>query len=239
MDSKFLLILPSSVHRLVEEIEDFAGMEIAVKANPYPILSDSSNPLCLMCKTDHECGEIYYRDEKRINPQHLLHEILHIYRYWVKMVPKMMPRNRIASNYGLFERIDNALEHLIIVPKEIEYGFEMNYSYWNENYSFYWSQYPWRGSDYWTRKFNCYMGWLSTTYLTNDQKLKLIAEGYLKHESLLDKATKFGKKVNKEMTESKQHAVLTVSKYVNIPSKEIDLVVFDIRNKKQIISRLD
>ena len=62
MDSRFLLVL-SSVQRLVDEIEDFAGMEIVVKANPYPLLSDSSNPFCLMCKTTHECAEIYYRNK--------------------------------------------------------------------------------------------------------------------------------------------------------------------------------
>lgn len=51
------------------------------------------------------------------------HEVLHIHRFYVEGVPKLVLRNQTRGNRGLAENftdIDNALEHLVIIPQELQ-----------------------------------------------------------------------------------------------------------------------
>ena len=111
----------------MNEIENFAKREIQVELDPRPVSPTEPNPDRPASQTNHNRATIFIRSEESFQPQGILHELLHIHRYWVEAVPQVMPakgdRNTDES-WRITSQIENTLEHLVIVPREADYGFE-------------------------------------------------------------------------------------------------------------------
>lgn len=71
------------------------------------------------------------RDGFPVMAQGVTHELLHIERYWMEHVPQLYPADR--RNWKNCAQMENALEHLVIVPREADYGFDPH-RHWNETY---------------------------------------------------------------------------------------------------------
>ncbi len=123
MQPKYLHLLGDAVKQFVLEVEQDCGMPIDVFEesslnNTGPLgkgrLEVSIEPyrLRIFAPTNGYFPEGAVR-----------HEVLHIHRFYVEGVPKLVLRNQTRDNRDLAENftdIDNALEHLVIIPLELQ-----------------------------------------------------------------------------------------------------------------------
>ena len=82
--------IPANVRAFLDKIEDFAGLEITFTRNPRPVSPTDPNPDGPASMTWEHRATILLRTED-IDPQGILHELLHIHRYWVEGIPQIMP----------------------------------------------------------------------------------------------------------------------------------------------------
>lgn len=123
MDPKYFDALPADIRSLIDQIEGVSRTEIAVTPDPKRIDT-------LGCHI--ECGgaEILIPPNEYFPPGAVLHELLHIKRIYLDGVPRIVFCNdcndyeddlpkEMRLRSGLVA-VDNNLEHLVIVAKEIE-----------------------------------------------------------------------------------------------------------------------
>ena len=172
-------------------------------------------------------------------PAHgILHELLHVQRYWVEGVPQVMPiKDAPDNNWGVTSEIENCLEHQIIVPREADYGIEP-YSYWNRTEEILWERYPWPDiSEPFARRKVCLLGWLSVCRLVTDERVRSHAEFCLHEEGMLAEAERFRKKIFKTI-HHKPSALSAAVRFLRIPRKDVLLVYMDVRNRQRVAKKI-
>lgn len=233
MDHFFRSQLPASVAALVDQIESYASRELLVAVDARPVSPTDPNPDRLAAEVTERTATIYIRSRESFPPHGVLHELLHIERFWVQGIPQVLPvQDPDGDRLTITSSIENALEHLIIVPRESEYGFEP-YGYWNETERRLWSGYPWPSlTSAWARRKNALLGWLTITNLVNDPSVKAHAEECLAKEGLLDEAHKFAHRIAQSLG-SKPRAISTVLRFLKIPFSDVDLVRFNVLQERR------
>lgn len=225
--------LPVKVQRLVDDLERFADLEIGVKVDPNPVSTTDPNPDRLAADITQHHATILLRSEDDFPPHSVLHELLHVHRWWIERVPQVMPIKGSQDSddrWSVTSQIENALEHLVIVPREADYGFDP-FQYWNDTAKTIWGWYPWPDvTDPWARRKNCLLGSLSSAFLVNDVGVKQSAERCLREEGLLAESQRFTKKIGTVMN-SKPHAVSAVLRFLKIPFEDVRLVGFDVKSR--------
>lgn len=125
MDAYYLNKLPSEIRDLVFSIEKQANIEIMVEID--------SKRTRLACKSYITHAKIFIPNEGHFAPGSVLHELLHIRRFCVENVPKIVICD--GCNSPIWEDnlkvLDNQIEHLFIVQEEIKAQNERK-SYWKE-----------------------------------------------------------------------------------------------------------
>ena len=115
MERRFLSLLPEVLQKVVAEAESLAGSSVVVRSGDAASEFDD-----IELRPRDEAGiahaVISYRGDS-ITPCALVHEVLHIKRYWLDNVPVL--RSPANSRFGFEARlIEELLEHLVIVPEE-------------------------------------------------------------------------------------------------------------------------
>ena len=234
-------VLPEASLELLREIEDFAGLEIAFERRDEPAVPNLPNPDAPAARVSHDGATIsVYKDV--ITPSGMTHELLHIYRYWVEAVPQVMPKKDKGGSadngrWATTSSIENALEHLVIVPREEEYGV-YDEEFWNDISRANWGKYPWPdNNDPWSRRKDCLIGWLSCMEIVTDEAVRDLAKDCLVKEGLLSEAQNFHGKILKTLM-NKPKALSAVMRFLKIPFNEVLLVTFDIRKRERIYAEL-
>ena len=231
MEKKYLTQLPAQTSLLVEEIEDYSGKWLEVRPNPYPISGANPNPLGLACMVDERSARIYIRSEA-VDPHAFTHELLHIHRYWVRKVPQVLPVNDPAGiRVKVTSSIENAIEHLVIVPEEEQFGFEP-FAYWNETCRANWERFEPQNMEKFAIKKNCLLGWLSISGLVTDPDVARKAQGIIKKQGFLQKAQQMAFKVRRTV-DSKEKQIRCVVDCLGISRAEVKLVYFDPRSTQR------
>ncbi len=118
MKQEYINRLPQDICLLVQEIEYHIDSEIYVKV-------DESRPQILACEVDKHGATILTPMCDHFPEESVLHELLHIRRFCVNNVPRIVVCDSFQNWTPELEtdltHLDNNLEHLIIVPEEIEY----------------------------------------------------------------------------------------------------------------------
>lgn len=229
MHTFFKAQLPSDIAALVERIESFATREIAVEVDTRPVSPTSPNPDSLIARVTPTEAAILLRSREIFPPHDVLHELLHIERMWVERVPQLVPIHPHNTRRMIATDIENALEHLVIVPREANYGFDP-YPYWNETSRRNWAEFPWPAmNDPWWRRKACLLGWLTVFYLVNDPEIKTHVEGCLRKEGLLDEARRFSTRIGEKL-DSKPHAQSAVLRFLQIPKTDFVSVRIEVKN---------
>jgi len=231
MEKKIKLSLPSNIQRLVDEIENFAGCEIQLRPNSSPLIKTKQDVIgCTASETE---AIIYFYREEALIPQAVLHELLHIYRYWVEQVPQVLPVDiENEDRISVTSQIENSFEHLVIVPQEEIYGFDP-FPYWNETFRKFWAEFEAKPENSWVKRKNDLLGWLPVHFLANDPTVKEVAKNGLRREGLLHEAERLALKIEKVL-DDKPQAVAVITRFLKIPRNEARLVYMDIRNRKRI-----
>lgn len=236
MKDDVLSSLPVSVRALFREIEDFARLPIGIEKNTHPPSSIDPNPQSPATEVSHDKATIYLRTIKT-DSQGILHELLHIYRYWVEKIPRLIPVSNDNNNWGITSGIENDLEHLIIVPKEADYGYEP-YSHWNYIVSANWSKYPWPDMTApFARRRNCLLSWLYCANLVTDQKVREHVKACLENEGLFAEAERFRKKIDTTIGH-KPSALSTAVRFLKIPRNDVKMVYLDVQNRQRIEKKI-
>jgi hypothetical protein len=120
-------MLPEQLQATVQEAEQLAGCEIAVVPDAAASQFDS---LTFGIDAGVCQATIAYRGES-ISRCALLHEVLHLKRYWLDAVPILRPT---ASRplYGFeAQTLEDLIEHLAIIPEERRFAEAESNAHWS------------------------------------------------------------------------------------------------------------
>jgi hypothetical protein len=227
---KTLDALPSKALNLLETIENFAKKEIGFVSEstlPERFKIPGYRATSPKAAVSHVVATIILPSGD-IDPQGIVHELLHIHRYWVEGVPQCqpVPEKRSPQSLSYIGGTENLLEHLTIVPREAEYGFDR--SVWNGFARKKWEAYPWANfpSDD-NRRVKSLMTKLETD-LADDPRLHELGRECLRLEGFDREADIFSARA-KELLHSKPRLVACTARFFKIPRNAIRLVYYDAR----------
>jgi hypothetical protein len=119
-------MLPGELRATVQEAEQVAGC--AIEVAPEATANEFDN--LTLRVDDGVCNaRIAYRGES-ISRCALVHEVLHLKRYWLNAVPILRPATRLR--YGFEAQIvEELIEHLIIIPEERRFVEAESNAHWS------------------------------------------------------------------------------------------------------------
>ena len=135
MQSEFRSQLSEDVAALVRQTEELAGVEITVVVDPErgSGTSDDSEPMA--CTVDENGAQLLIADAAYFPDASVFHELQHIRRFLLEGVPRIVVCEDFERWSPQFEtamtHLDNNLEHLIIVPRELE-AYPARCDYWED-----------------------------------------------------------------------------------------------------------
>jgi hypothetical protein len=126
MKPQFLTLLPNELQAAVQKVEELAGCEINVvrdaAANEFDNLT--------MGIINGDCFATIACRGESISRCALIHEMLHLQRYWLDAVPRLRSTRR--GNYEFDAQwIDELIEHLIIIPQERRFAKAESDAHWS------------------------------------------------------------------------------------------------------------
>ena len=129
MEEHYLKILPRELQFFVAEAEEKAGCHIQIVRDNSAAQFDN---LELRITLDGHCEAIISFAGAEISRCALIHEVLHIQRFWIEQVPILRPSGR---QFGVqAQTLDELLEHLVIIPEERKYVQAESNEHWGALY---------------------------------------------------------------------------------------------------------
>ncbi|MCK5746902.1 MAG: hypothetical protein KAH44_11840, partial [Oricola sp.] len=223
---------PEAVLNLLHEIEQFAGIRVEFWLYPEDSIPDGSNPFAATLQVHRDAADILVRDPDRTTSQQVLHELLHLQRYWMEGVPQVVPVGTDPGNWDITSQIENVLEHLVIIPRERERGID-SFPYWRENLCGFWKSYPWPNlqNDFARRK-NALLSWLQLEDLEPSIELRTIAENALRSEGLLTEAKRLRSRIKLKIRDKPQ-MIAHALQASRIPRNNVRLLYFDVKARSE------
>ena len=105
--------LPPAILALWDKIESFAGTQVNAQARPGHLAA---------CDPGSQQATIYLPDPHKISEQDVLHELLHIERYWNEKAPQVQAAGNDPNNHEIGSWLDNMLEHVFIFKRMRRFG---------------------------------------------------------------------------------------------------------------------
>jgi hypothetical protein len=131
MKPRFFAMLPGELQAVVREVEQLAGCEIAVVPNAAANDFDS-----LAFGVDGGLCEatIAYRGDSPSRCA-IVHEVLHLKRYWLDAVPMLRPTTSFGLAAARHEAeatvLNDFIEHLVIIPEERRFAEAESNAHWS------------------------------------------------------------------------------------------------------------
>lgn len=123
MKAEYVELLPAPLNDLIRETEEHIGFPIDVVVDPERAHSVSDEDAPLACEVENDSARILIPLVGQFPPGAVFHELQHIRRFLVEGVPRLVDcedYERWSPEVGTaLTRQDNALEHLVIVPREL------------------------------------------------------------------------------------------------------------------------
>jgi len=124
MKTEYLDLLPDSLRRLVLDTEEAIGFEIEVVVDPGRAkgVPGAADPMA--CEVEKDFARVLVAAAEQFRPCSVFHELLHIRRFLVEGAPMLVD----CADYEpwtpqigtALANQDNAFEHLVIVPRELQ-----------------------------------------------------------------------------------------------------------------------
>ncbi len=219
----------------MDEIEAFADLHVGFDHHKFPPQPHSINPKAPAHTVSHDEAVIYLHDFDVIDAHGVTHELLHVQRYWVCGIPQIQPARNVEANLAPCSRIGNELEHLAIVPRERDYGFDSS-KYWNAVARAKWNRWPWPEMSALDHRNSALLGRASLTLVT-DLDVHKLAEEHLRTDGLTGEAERFANRINHFLSD-KPRAALCAARFLKVPKGLLHLVYFDVRNRTRQIAEM-
>ena len=216
-----LAALPKQTRALWNDIEAFSKIAIGVEAHP--------NPPQISTRVTHTEASILLGEIEDIDVVGVAHELLHIHRFWNEQVPQLRPINDTPQGWTICSNLDNVLEHLIIVPREADYGGDA--SKWNDAARRNWSDEVWRNiHDVFDRRNFALLEKLSLR-LVDDDEIVEAANARLAKLDLTAVADQFDQDIQKRLAD-KPGLASCAQHYLQFRADFMQLAYLDVRNRE-------
>lgn len=224
---RFLRMLPSHIRTLFDSIEAFTGKLIhVVDTVPRGISAPA-------CKIDAAQAILFLGNPATDNIQSITHELLHIRRRWVEGIPQfaLKPSSNSSSlhaiaAHALVNHFENTLEHLNIVPREAEYGFDP-YPFRNSMALQAWRSFNPQDTRSFGELLRCLQQRLVLNYVT-DPLVQEVAFAYLRKVGLFDVAEQFNERILR-CNANKNMQAANVASAFEVPPHLFQLTFCDAR----------
>jgi hypothetical protein len=236
--------LPQVGVDLLAEIEAFAGVQVQFAGLKAPRSPTDPDPFGPENNVSDTYAIIRFPDVTRLTPEGLVHELLHIQRYWVEGIPQLYPRppNDVPGNLKTSGDVENTLEHMVIVPRQANLGVP-DADHWNVNAARIWGGYPWVDiSTPWARRLVVLMNRLALNNVTAPQvhaQARIAMEG----EGLAGEADRFAARISAlqsgaDPLAAKAQVAACAARFLKIPANQLCLLRFDVRNRQRLMRDL-
>ena len=239
MEAAYLDQLPGDVRSLAEQIERETGSEIRVTVDPERAHHAADNPGYLSCNVDVHGAELLIPAPDHFPDSSVLHELLHIRRFLLEGVPHIIVCDTYTNWTPEFEsaliRLDNALEHLIIVPEELNHRNERK-SHWLSVMRRVLDNLRSQPLDNDDHKRHALMSWLFLNHVLPDPELISVAATLLDDLDIRERSDQFVADIA-PLLNSKEKAVRACFDYLELPIEagclkyidEIDVCAREVR----------
>jgi len=215
--------LPDAVKSLVDKLESLSGNEIKF------VKSEKMVKRGLMLNISETEASIWFGAHEQLTPHAITHELLHVDRFWCLPAPQLGIKGQREKQHSLLSQVTNCLEHLVIVPRELEHGFD-GFAMRTTELRRTWDEYPWpEWKDPMYRRIKLLVEWISTDFLTNDCEVRESARAALKTEGLYADAVNFSKKL-RQIGSSPEAAMSTARRFMKV-TVPCEFLYFDIRHR--------
>ena len=224
MDERYLSKLPFEIRSLVAQLEGFARKPIGVRQSPRVAKAS--------CQLDAESATIYLRDLDAIDVAATLHELLHIQRNWPERAPMIIPKEEnsepLVQRVG---RLDNQLEHLVIVPRQKLYGFDAT-AQWNAKLGEKLEIKFWEKQDVRDQRLNLLLTHLTIDFLVTDDAVRSAMRRILENEGLIAVAEDLSAEIRIDITD-KERMTAAAARNFPFPPDFAQLIYFDPVNESE------
>lgn len=212
MQPEYLVQLSEPVQRLILEVERQG--RIVIQVEPDASLNELG-PLgngLLGVEINSRRTRIYAPTNGYFPDGAVRHEVLHVRRFHVDGVPKLVLADSVAFDRGLevmFTEIDNAIEHLVIVPEELQLHPERR-QHWELQAAGIWADAESIPAD--ERHFAICMNWTFMRHVLPTSPQTDVARAFISKHGLLTDAERFADQIVESLTDKKllvQHIVDT------------------------------
>ena len=225
--------LSSNARTLLDEIEAFAGLQVDFDRYTFPARSGSFNPKAPATMVGPDGATVYLHDFDVVDLHGVVHELLHIRRYWIERIPQFQPARNAEANRTAMQNIENGLEHLVVVPQEATFGLDAA-GYWNAVSRHRWARYPW--PDISSRRNDVLLERLALELVT-DPEVQQIGANCIRAAGLTVEADHFAARIN-QFLHNKPRALACVVRFMKIPRGLFHMTYIDIRNRTHRIEAM-
>ncbi|WP_131276935.1 hypothetical protein [Hylemonella gracilis] len=124
MQHEFLSRLSTSVQEFIHEIEDQTGIDIQVVPSPELNRGGPTGTGNLEIVINAQSVQLFAPTHGYFPDGAVRHEILHVQRFHIQGVPKLVLAEEAPWDRGFSDALgalDNAIEHVLIVPVELQF----------------------------------------------------------------------------------------------------------------------
>lgn len=223
--------IPDAARQLLADIEYYSGTEIEFRTKSRFQELGGTFAIQDAAYCDETRAHITINDDHGIDAMAVTHELLHIYRYWVEQIPVLDTVSE--QDVELFAGIDNALEHLSIVPRQQHLGFDTT-PYWTQQMRQVFGR-SYHKTPQGNAKRLLLLGWTMTAFC-KDQHARRAALSTLQQYDLQRNARLLLEGLQKSKTKS-QMTKLALS-VLDIPTSSARLITMDVRNNRRVESKI-
>ncbi|OFV96858.1 MAG: hypothetical protein A3F68_10320 [Acidobacteria bacterium RIFCSPLOWO2_12_FULL_54_10] len=229
MESAYLNRLPNDIRDLVQEIEDAAGIEIEIRIDAARAKRLADDPDPLACEADENGARILIPAPDHFPESSALHELLHIRRFLVDGVPKIVvcEDNWIPQLEKGLLMLDNNLEHLVIIPEELKRRPERR-SWWIPKFQRILNELSSAKFAHPVERDNhAFVAWVSIRHVLGEGSLLDNARQILERMDLYDRAERLFEIVA-QVPEAKERVTKTWLEHIGLPLNGICFEYIDI-----------
>lgn len=203
MQTNFMAKLSGPVQQLVLETEAASLITIEVLLNSE--LNGRGPFRQGMLKVDIESTQVRLHAPTNgyFESGAVCHEVLHVSRLHVEGVPRLALSEDVAFNSSLdaqLAALDNALEHLVIVPKELQYHPERR-EHWEADIQRIWSVEFARAGVIRSNIIDAFLSWTFIGHVLPDSPSRPDAISLMEAEGLISEAEYFSSRLIERLTD--------------------------------------
>lgn len=123
MQPKYLALLSESVQHFIQTVESGSGVEIEVVLDPKQNSGGTTGQGKLAIEINAQKVQLFAPTNGYFPNGAVRHEVLHVERFHIDKVPKLVlaEKEDWDMNFSVaLGNLDNAIEHLVIVPQELK-----------------------------------------------------------------------------------------------------------------------